>query len=180
MLDQSVQSVQGVQRQAGGVIPRRQLIIIGAAMLTLVAVMVYMSFKSLSQGNGSPAASSAISPRLASTPDQGNSGGDVTVRLTWTGPEAGPMFNVVMDSHSVNLDPYDLGKMVVLRTNDGRESAPLSWDAPAGGHHRKGQLVFSELALDGKPLVAADTESIELVIYDLSDVPTRSFKWQLR
>jgi hypothetical protein len=172
---------QSIQRQAGGgVIPRGHLLFIGLAMLTLVGVMLYMSFNSLAQDSGAPPLSNSISARLASMPDQVNVGGDVTVRLTWNGPEAGPVFNVVMDTHSVDLDPYDLSKMVVLHTNDGRESAPLNWDAPPGGHHRKGKLVFSELALDGKPLVAADTGSIELVIYDLSGVPTRSFKWLLK
>lgn len=175
MIDESVQ-----RPVATGVIPRRHLVLIGVAMVALIATMVYMSFNSLASGSGAPAASSAPSSRRASTLEQVNVGSDVTVRVTWQGPEAGPVFNVVMDTHSVDLDPYDLGNMVVLHTNDGRESAPLSWDAPKGGHHRKGNLTFSELGIDGKPLIAADTRFIELVIYDLSGVPTRSFKWELK
>jgi hypothetical protein len=172
---------QSVQRQAGeGVIPDRHLLFIALVLVTLVGVMMSMSFNSLAPDSVAPPLSNSISSRLASMPDQVNVGGDVTVRLTWRGPQAGPIFNVVMDTHSVDLNPYDLSKMVVLHTDDGRESVPLSWDAPAGGHHRKGKLLFRELAMDGKPLVAADTEYIELVIYDLSGVPTRSFKWLLK
>lgn len=113
-------------------------------------------------------------------PEQVNVGGDVTLRVTWEGPEAGPVFEIAMDTHSVDLDGYDLSRMAILHTDTGRQTVNLSWDAPAGGHHRKGKLVFSELAMDGKPFVAADTASIELVVYDLSGVPTRSFKWELK
>jgi hypothetical protein len=164
------------------VIPPRQLLAIGLAVLFLVAAMVYLGFDTLvrSSGAGGNAAPAEVSSRLASAPDQVNVGGDVTVRVTWQGPEAGPVFKVVMDTHSVDLDPYDLSTMVVLRTGDGRESPAIRWDAPAGGHHRKGTLAFSEVALDGKPLVAEDTQSIDLVIYDLSGVPTRSFTWKLK
>jgi hypothetical protein len=171
---------QDIKRPTGGVIPRGHLISIGVAVIALIATLAYMSFNSLAPESGSRSASNVASERLASAPDQVNTGGNVTVRVTWAGPESGTVFNVAMDTHSVDLDPYDLGKMVVLHTDSGRESAPISWDAPPGGHHRKGELVFSELALDGKLLVAADTEYVELVIYDLSGVPTRSFKWELR
>jgi hypothetical protein len=174
---------QGVQRPVReGVIPLKHLLFTGAAIVAVVATMVYLSYGSRAPNSGFDVApaSGGVSSRLASAPDQINVGGDVTVRVTWQGPEAGPVFNVAMDTHSVDLDPYDLGKMVVLHTNAGRESAVQSWDAPKGGHHRKGKLVFSEVALDGKPFIAADTDSIELVIYDLSGVPTRSFTWELK
>ena len=161
-------------------IPRRHLLFIVVAIIMLIGAMAYISFNSLTQDSGAPALSRAISSRLASAPGQTNVGGNVTVRVTWQGPEAGPVFNVVMDTHSVDLDPYDLSRMVVLHTNDGRESVPLKWDAPKGGHHRNGTLTFSEVTLDGKPFVGDDTEFIELVIYDLSGVPARSFKWDLK
>jgi hypothetical protein len=175
MIDRSVHSP---VREA--VIPGKHLFFIGVAIVALIGAMAYMSFNSLPQGSAAPAPSGAISTRLASAPDQVNVGGNVTVRVTWQRPEAGPIFDVAMDTHSVDLDPYDLSRMVVLHTRDGRESAVLTWDAPRGGHHRKGKLTFSEVALDGKPFVTADTESVELVIYDLSGVPTRSFTWDLK
>ena len=56
------------------------------------------------------------------------------------------VFAVAMDTHSVDLDGYDLSTLVVLQTGDGRETMPVSWDAPKGGHHRKGKLVFSDNA----------------------------------
>jgi hypothetical protein len=163
-------------------IPRGHLALVGLALLVLLALSVYMSYDALLRNPGptSEGAPGVTSSRLASAPDQVSVGGEVTARVTWAGPEAGLVFNVAMDTHSVDLDGYDLSTMAVLQTSDGRETATLNWDSPAGGHHRKGTLAFSETALDGKPLIEVDTESIELVIYDLSGVPTRSFTWALR
>jgi hypothetical protein len=173
-------SIEGEARQH--VIPPRQLLVIGLAMISLIAAMVYLGYETLGRTVSTEAnpATAAASSRLASAPSQVSVGGEVTVRVTWQGPEAGLVFSVAMDTHSVDLDPYDLGTMATLHTNDGREAPAVRWDAPAGGHHRKGTLAFSETALDGKPLVAGDTQSIELVIYDLSGVPARSFTWKLK
>lgn len=117
---------------------------------------------------------------LGSEATQKSEGGDVTVSITWQGPGAGMVFDVAMDTHVVDLDGYDLSRLVVLRTTDGRETPPLRWDAPKGGHHRKGALIFSDVALDSKPFITADTRGIELVIYDVAGVAQRSFRWTLR
>ncbi len=63
---------------------------------------------------------------------QTSEGGQVTIKVTWQGLEAGPVFTVAMDTHSVNLDGYDLGQLAVLRTASGQEIKPLSWGGPAG------------------------------------------------
>src|SRR5215212_7345307 len=48
---------------------------------------------------------------------QTNTGGQVTLVVTWAGPGGGPVFSVAMDTHSVNLDRYDLRQLAVLRTD---------------------------------------------------------------
>ncbi len=100
--------------------------------------------------------------------------------VTWQGPSAGMVFDVVMDTHSVDLDAYDLSQLSVLMADDGHEAASLSWDAPKGGHHRQGKLTFRDMALDGKPLITSGTKGIELTIWDVAGVQQRSFKWTLR
>ncbi|MBF6612498.1 MAG: hypothetical protein IVW55_05155 [Chloroflexi bacterium] len=120
------------------------------------------------EGTGSGAARSGT---------QTNEGGGVTVAVEWAGKDAGPVFKVTIDTHSVDLDGYDLTRLSTLRTDDGREALPVMWDAPKGGHHREGQLTFSANALDGKPLVGTDTKGLELIIYDVAGVAQRSFKW---
>lgn len=110
---------------------------------------------------------------------QTNNEGEVTVEVTWQGASAGLVFEVVMDTHSVDLDGYDLMTLAVLRTDQGQEVKPSGWDAPKGGHHRRGTLAFPDKAADGSPLIGPNTRTIELVIRDVAGVPERVFKWTL-
>jgi hypothetical protein len=113
----------------------------------------------------------------ASAATQTNEGGEVTVAVTWKGPSAGPVFDVAVDTHSVDLDGYDLTKLAVLRNDRGKEVRPSGWDAPKGGHHREGTLAFPEKAPDGSPVIGSDTRRIELIIRDVAGVPERKFEW---
>jgi hypothetical protein len=79
-------------------------------------------------------------------------------------------FNVIMDTHSVELD-QDMIKITVLVDDQGKEYKPLRWEgAEAGGHHREGVLIFNQMIPTSK--------SIELKISTISDV-VRSFVWQI-
>jgi hypothetical protein len=102
----------------------------------------------------------------------------VTIKVTWSGLSAGPVFDVVMDTHAIDLDGYNLAQLAVLRV-DGREVQPSGWDAPKGGHHRQGALAFPATAPDGKPLIESDTRAVELVIRDVAGVPERIFRWEV-
>ena len=77
-------------------------------------------------------------------------------------------FNVVMDTHSVELD-QDMTKVAILIDEQGKEYKALSWEGPVGGHHREGVLVFS-------PIIPTP-KSVELKITGLTDT-IRIFKWQ--
>jgi hypothetical protein len=113
---------------------------------------------------------------MSSAATQTNDGGQVTIKVTWSGANADPTFDVVMDTHAVELDGYDLTQLAVLRV-DGREVQPASWDAPTGGHHRQGTLRFSVTAADGTPLIGAETRAVELIIRDVAGVSERVFRW---
>ncbi len=78
-------------------------------------------------------------------------------------------FDVVMDTHSVELD-QDLTKVAVLIDDQGKEYKPLNWEGPVGGHHREGVLIFSQIT----PI----PKFVELKISDIGDV-VRNFDWQL-
>lgn len=108
---------------------------------------------------------------------QTNRDGQVTVAVTWPGPTAGPVFRVVLDTHSVDLDRYDLGALALVRGDQGSEVRPISWDAPLGGHHREGSLVFPDASSDGTPVVGPDIRTLELVIRDVGGVQERVFRW---
>jgi hypothetical protein len=106
-------------------------------------------------------------------------GGQVTIKVTWQGRNAGPVFKVEMDTHSIDLDSYDLRQLAVLRTDQGQEMQPNGWNAPAGGHHRTGTLTFPATTASGTPVIGPNTHTIEVMIRNVSSIPERSFQWTL-
>jgi hypothetical protein len=106
-------------------------------------------------------------------------GGGVTIKVTWQGPDAGPVFAVVMDTHSIDLDGYNLRELATLRTDEGAEVHPSGWDAPKGGHHRSGSLTFPATTADGAPLIGPSTKSLELTVRGVAGVNERKLKWEL-
>lgn len=148
----------------------------GIALVTLV-VLVRVVIGGWNTWSA-PAPVALNAPPAASSPDtQINEAGQITVKATWQGPDAGPVFAIVMDTHAVDLDGYDLRRLAVLRIDNGQEIPPTGWDAPKGGHHRAGTLTFPTTAADGTPPITANTRTIELIIRDVGDVPERTFTW---
>lgn len=86
------------------------------------------------------------------------------------------IFNVTMDTHSVDLDAYDLINLATLRDSQGRQFKATSWQAPKGGHHRSGTLGIKS----DQSLLQSDTKYIEIVIRDVANVPERVLRWELR
>lgn len=108
-----------------------------------------------------------------------NEGGQITVKITWQGRSAGPLFGVEMDTHAVDLDGYDLRQLAVLHLEQGQEIKPSNWDAPLGGHHRSGMLSFPAILPDGTPVIGPDTRTLKLMIHDIGGIPERTFTWTL-
>ena len=61
---------------------------------------------------GEPAVPASAEPQT-----QTSQAGQVTIKATWQGSEVGPVFSVVLDTHAVNLDAYDLVQLSALRTD---------------------------------------------------------------
>lgn len=105
---------------------------------------------------------------------QRSEGGQVTVEATWSGPAAGAVFEVKLDTHAVELDAIDLAN-AVLRNDRGETLAAQPWTASKGGHHREGSLSF-----DGNvSTFLAGAKSIELVLTGVGDIPERTLRWQI-
>ena len=120
-------------------------------------------FVSVLFGNGESL--SAVSDKTQTV-----SGGGVTVKVTYleqTDHEA--RFSVVLDTHSVNLDAYDLNVLSVLRDDTGLTMKPTGAENKGSGHHREIILTFPRLSLNRKWL--------ELVIKDIAGVKERTFRW---
>lgn len=139
--------------------------------------LVALGWLGLATACGEPGSGPQISE--ASSATQTNEAGQVKIAATWQGVTGKPDFTVTMDTHSVDLDGYDLDQLALLRTDDGRQVRPSGWDAPSGGHHRSGTLSFPTTADDGRPLIGPTTRTLELVIADVAGVPERVLRWAL-
>jgi hypothetical protein len=120
-------------------------------------------------GAGTDQSSVAANRELART--QG--GGGVNVTATYLNPRGDQeaKFDVAMNTHSVDLDGYDLKALSLLRDDAGNEQKPLRVEDEGGGHHRRVTLVFTKPSTKAKRL--------ELVIKDIAGVKARSFRWDL-
>lgn len=104
--------------------------------------------------------------------------GAVTFAVTPLGSEAALSdlaFEVVMDTHSIDLS-WDLARLSVLRTDQGRQVPASGW--PLGsGHHYQGVLTFPSALADGTPVL--DGASQVTLIIAGTDVAERRFTWEV-
>ncbi len=108
----------------------------------------------------------------SSTP-QSQSAGGVTVKVAyvnWKSNEE-PRFHVVLDTHSVDLDSYDLKGLTFMRDENGKAYDLTAAENKGGGHHREIVLLFA------KP--DAGVKRLELVIKDVAGIKERVFRWNL-
>lgn len=133
-------------------------------VLLLLSGVILMSLIGAAKSFG------AAAPELTRT----HSGGGVTAKVTYLNPEdaEGPRFQVVLDTHSVDLDAFDLKNLSVLRDEAGKSYQPTQVENKGGGHHREATLAFP------KPATAA--KRLELIIKDIAGVKERSFRWEIK
>ena len=85
-------------------------------------------------------------------------------------------FYVTLTTHSIDLS-MDLAKLSILTTDTGVSVESTLWDAPLGGHHVEGKLIFP-VTKDGKSILEGATK-LSLTITNV-DAPTRIFEWELK
>ncbi len=85
-------------------------------------------------------------------------------------------FDVSMNTHSVDLS-MDLATLATLTTDTGITLQPTLWDAPGGGHHVSGKLVFASMK-EGKSILEGASK-LTLTIVNV-DAPSRLFEWELK
>ncbi|MBI2985357.1 MAG: hypothetical protein HYY45_01180 [Deltaproteobacteria bacterium] len=102
-----------------------------------------------------------------------HSGGGVTVKATYLNPHSpgDVRFQVTLDTHSVDLDEYDLKDLSLLRDETGKTYQSTRVDNKGSGHHRQITVIF--------PKVSPETRWLELVIKDIAGVKERSLRWDL-
>ena len=85
-------------------------------------------------------------------------------------------FDVVLTTHSIDLS-MDLAALSTLTTDTGVSVEATRWDAPRGGHHVEGKLIFPSIK-DGNSILEG-VSKLTLTIIS-TDVPTRVFEWELK
>lgn len=104
--------------------------------------------------------------------------GEVTVDVTplnLDNPSGQFELEIMLNTHSVDLN-MDLATLSTLTTDTGFTVEATSWDAPRGGHHVEGKLIFPATQ-DGKSILEG-SKKITLTILNLG-VPSRIFEWEL-
>ncbi len=122
--------------------------------------------------SGNPADNSA---ELIRTDSQGAVMVEVTP-LNLQNPSDQIEFEVAMNTHMVNLS-MNLAALSTLTTDTGLSVPAASWEAPAGGHHVSGKLVFPATQ-NGKSVLEGASQ-LTLTILKV-DAPARVFEWQLK
>ena len=85
-------------------------------------------------------------------------------------------FDVVLTTHSIDLT-MDLATLSILTTDTGLSVESTLWDAPLGGHHVAGKLIFPATK-DGKSILEGASK-LTLTITNV-DAPSRIFEWKLK
>jgi hypothetical protein len=141
-----------------------------AGFLAATMVLLAACSSSTPAGSGTPSSSASAAGQATQTSD----GGQVTVVVDWAGAGGGAVFDVKLDTHSVDLDALDLSD-AVLRNDRGETMAAQPWAAPKGGHHREGTLTFEG---DATPFFSG-AAWVELVISGVGDLPERTLRWEV-
>lgn len=147
----------------------------GVLALAVAGVVVLSACSSAAASVQAPSATGGTNATASLTNAQVSDAGQVSISVTWNRPDSGPVFDVAMNTHSVDLDNLDLTQLAVLETPAG-EQHPVSWDAPRGGHHRSGTLTFAPITPDGSPTLGSGP--VRLVFRDVAGIPERTFQWQ--
>ncbi len=162
-------------------------VLIPAIVVTLALILAACSG---STGPAAPAASasSSITSPTAPAASASDNAASSAANLTQTNDEAAVMvrvtplnlgdpsaatldFEIALDTHSVDLDAYDLKVLSLLRDEAGKSYQPAQVENKGSGHHREITIIFS------KP--APGTKKLELLIKDIAGVKERSFRWDL-
>ena len=145
-------------------------------LLTVVLILSACSAATPTSDQTAPSTGNETSASADLTRSDGQ--GTVTVEVTPLNlnvPAETLEFDVLMDTHSVELS-MDLAKLATLTTDTGITVQATTWDAPRGGHHVEGKLIFPATQ-DGKTILD-NASKLTLTLTDV-DAPSRVFEWPI-
>ncbi|AKL96050.1 hypothetical protein CACET_c26050 [Clostridium aceticum] len=109
--------------------------------------------------------------------------GSVSVGVTFLNPieEDDDYFNfdVALNTHSVDLDDYDLSQMTLLYVGDKvKITEDIQWTMVEGGGHHVSGMVKVPREQQGRKLDYKDKEYIRIEITNLDGIASREFEWK--
>ena len=134
--------------------------------------------QSVSSGGGQSDQSTVLTPAWEQTV-QVDEQGAVMVEVTPLNlnvPGETLEFDIALNTHSVDLS-MDLASLATLSTNTGISVQATNWDAPRGGHHVSGKLIFPS-TIDGNTILE-EANQIKIQIRNV-DADIREYEWHLQ
>lgn len=144
--------------------------------LLLTTALVLAACSASDQASAEPAPASEEAASANNTLTRSDVQGAVTVNVTplnLDNPSDELEFDIALETHSVDLS-MDLATLATLTTDTGITVQATKWDAPRGGHHVEGTLIFPATK-DGKAILDNASE-LTLMIADV-DALSRVFQW---
>lgn len=148
------------------------VLLAGIAAFTILAVWTIAAGRQSSIPPNQAATPSPAASPPSGNQTQTNEGGSVTVAVTPQELASGKpaVFQLVFDTHSVNLD-FDVAAAAELIDDQGTAFGTPTWSGdPPGGHHRKGTLTF--------PTAIEQAERVTLTVRNIAGVKERTFEWK--
>lgn len=131
---------------------------------------------SVSTESSSSSGNDAAAPADLSRTDQQGAVVVTVTPLNLDNPSDQLEFDISLETHSVDLS-MDLATLATLTTDTGMTIPANLWDAPRGGHHVEGKLVFPA-SQDGKSILEG-AGKLTLTILNV-DAQSRIFEWELK
>ena len=157
-------------------------ILIGIAILLVAGLIFYYASHHPSEAaapaSNTPSAQSAEGSSNASKYVTVSDGGNVKITVTLMNPveknENDLVFNVMFETHAVDLTAYkNLGKFVQLQSDDISVADGFTFKVDNDdSHHLSGTLKVKN-SFNGKPLLTDSTKSLKLTFNNVADVPKR-------
>lgn len=112
--------------------------------------------------------------------DKGEGGVEVSVTYLADKSDKDLQFQIVLNTHSVDLSKFSLDKLTYLKTDTAKEYKALpGWDVPGeDSHHTTGTVRFAKDS-NSKPVISQNTRYFQIIIRNVAGVKERVFKWDL-
>lgn len=142
----------------------------GILLAVIAGILIWQAFFIIK----SEPEQSVSSPEIVVDTQQ--SAGDVSVEINYLSGKSGEtniVFEISLNTHSVDLDDIDFQKAVVLQKG-GQTFAPSKVENSGSGHHRSAELSFPGVGVPLK-IVFLGTAEIEKKELEFKELPATSF-----